>query len=208
MTPAKRLMDIVLALALSLVLLPIFLGLMLAILVLDGRPIFYASQRALSPTANFRLWKFRTMTTDVADAGVSGGDKNHRITRVGHMLRRLRLDEIPQLWNILKGDISFVGPRPPLPGYVTQFPEIYGRVLESRPGVTGLATLVYHRTEERLLAQCNSALETEKVYTSICIPRKAKLDLIYAKNRNVCSDLSLIIATGLGRKLLRHRSRR
>ena len=135
------------------------------------------------------------MTNVATDGGVSGGDKAHRITRTGTVMRRYRLDEIPQLWNILKGDIGFVGPRPPLRRYVERFPELYDEVLKDRPGVTGLATLIFHRTEERLLADCSTPEETEAVYERRCIPVKARLDLIYAKNRNLCLDLRMMVAT-------------
>ncbi len=205
MTRTRRAMDLILATMLAIVLAPLAAVIALAILLRDGRPVLYGSLRAKAPGANFRLWKFRTMTNDPRDGGVSGGDKAHRITRTGRFLRRTRLDEIPQLWNILKGDISFVGPRPPLPRYVEMFPDIYGPVLQSRPGVTGLATLVYHRTEERLLAACATPEETERIYTTRCIPRKARLDLIYEGRRTLCSDLRLIVATGLGRRMSRRR---
>jgi lipopolysaccharide/colanic/teichoic acid biosynthesis glycosyltransferase len=135
------------------------------------------------------------MTLAETDSCVSGGDKAARITKAGRWLRRTRLDELPQLWNILRGDLSFVGPRPPLREYVTRFPEIYARVLQSRPGVTGLATLVYHGHEERLLSRCADAAETDAVYGRSCVPRKARLDLIYAAHRSVCVDLVLIART-------------
>ncbi len=205
MSFGKRLMDIVLALLLSVLLAPVILALALAVLLTDGRPVFFGSLRARAPGRNFRLWKFRTMTVDSADAGVTGGDKQQRITRIGGFLRRSRLDEFPQLWNILKGDISFVGPRPPLPRYVEMFPDLYAEVLRSRPGVTGLATLVYHETEEKLLKSCLTAEQTEAVYTRRCIPRKARLDLLYAKRRTLCSDLVLILVTAVGRRWWRRR---
>lgn len=109
----KRLVDIAGALILAVPLLPLMALTALAILVLDGRPIFYISERMKTPSKGFALVKFRTMRPDSADSGVSGGDKVARITRTGAFLRRTRLDEVPQLWNILKGDMSFVGPRPP-----------------------------------------------------------------------------------------------
>ncbi len=114
------------------------------------------------------------------------------------MLRRTRLDELPQLWNILRGDMSFVGPRPPLRMYVERFPGLYAQVLRSRPGVTGLATLVFHRREAELLRGCRSAEETDTVYVRRCVPVKARLDLIYQRRRNVCFDLAI-----LGRTILR-----
>lgn len=195
MTVGRRLMDIVLALLLLAVLWPVLIVLVGAILILDGRPVFYISERMHAPGRGFALWKFRTMTNVDTDSGVSGGDKAHRITRTGKVMRRYRLDEIPQLWNILKGDIGFVGPRPPLRRYVERFPALYHEVLKDRPGVTGLATLVFHRTEEQLLAECATPEETEAVYERRCVPVKARLDLIYAQNRTLCLDLRMMVAT-------------
>lgn len=192
MTPGKRILDIGLALILVLVLGPVIAGLALWLRLSQGAPVFYASERMTTPERGFTLWKFRTMTVTARDSGVSGGDKAARITPAGRWLRRSRLDELPQLWNILRGDLSFVGPRPPLREYVERFPETYARVLQSRPGVTGLATLVYHAHEEWLLAGCADAAETDAVYARACVPRKARLDLIYAAHRSVCFDLVLI----------------
>ncbi|PIE14068.1 MAG: sugar transferase [Rhodobacterales bacterium] len=203
MTIGKRLVDIFLALLLTVILWPVILGLAIAILLREGRPVFYVSERMRAPGQPFQLWKFRTMTTVTTDTGVSGGDKSARITPMGRFMRRTRLDELPQLLNILRGDISFVGPRPPLRRYVDMFPKLYGKVLKSRPGVTGLATLAYHRTEERLLAPCATPEETEAVYTRRCVPTKARLDLIYARNRSVGWDLWLMAATVLRRLPLR-----
>ena len=129
------------------------------------------------------------------DAGVSGGDKSARITPLGAKLRARRLDEFPQLWNILKGDLSFVGPRPPLREYVERFPQIYGQVLKSRPGVTGLATIRFHKHEDRLLARCKTPEATDDIYTRICVPRKARLDLIYQRNQSTCYDFDLVFQT-------------
>jgi lipopolysaccharide/colanic/teichoic acid biosynthesis glycosyltransferase len=195
MTVSKRLLDIFLAVFFSVLLSPLIVYVALRILIADGRPIFYLSERMNSPTKGFQLWKFRTMTVVDHDSGVSGGDKAARITPLGARIRRYRADEMPQLWNILRGDISFVGPRPPLRRYVEMYPELYARVLQSRPGVTGLATLVFHPTEERLLAGCNSAEETEDVYVHRCVPKKARIDMIYAAHKSLCYDLALIWET-------------
>lgn len=195
MTPGKRVTDLVLASLLAILLALPAAIIALVLLLREGRPIFYLSERMQSPERPFMLWKFRTMRLASSDSGVSGGDKADRITKTGSFLRRTRLDEIPQLWNVLLGDISFVGPRPPLRQYVEKFPRLYSQVLQSRPGITGLATLHYHRHEERLLALCESAEETNDVYERRCIPRKARLDLIYQARRNLCLDLSLIART-------------
>jgi lipopolysaccharide/colanic/teichoic acid biosynthesis glycosyltransferase len=198
-TPAKRLFDVIVALILAVLLSPLIAAVALGIALCDGRPVLYLSERMKTPTRGFALAKFRTMTLAASDAGVSGGDKAARITRLGRLLRRSRLDELPQLWNVLRGDISFVGPRPPLREYVERFPALYARVLASRPGITGLATLRLHRHEERLLARCTTPQETDRVYCSVCIPRKARLDLLYQRRRTLCWDVLLMLQTALSR---------
>ncbi|RVV96744.1 sugar transferase [Mesobaculum littorinae] len=198
MTPAKRMLDLALALVLSIVLAPVLVALIAVLWATSGRPIFYAAERMRAPDRPFRLWKLRTMTVVDTDSGVSGGDKASRITPAGRLLRKTRADEIPQLWNVLKGDMSFVGPRPPLRSYVERRPDLYARVLRSRPGITGLATLRYHRHEERLLARCRDAAETDRVYLRRCVPQKARLDLIYQENRTLCFDLALMWQTAAG----------
>ncbi len=197
MTWQKRLFDLVFAGILVIVLGPVILVLVIYVFLKQGRPLFYVAERMKTPDEGFGLLKFRTMTVvdQQHDQGVSGAHKASRITPVGARLRAKRLDEFPQLWNILKGDLTFVGPRPPLREYVERYPEVYAQVLESRPGVTGLATIRFHRHEERLLARCTSAEETDDVYCRICVPRKAKLDHIYQRNQSLCYDIVLIVQT-------------
>ncbi|WP_114964502.1 sugar transferase [Alkalilacustris brevis] len=194
---ARRISDIALALVLAVPLLPVLLGLMLLVCLVDGRPALFASERVRAPGRHFRMWKLRTMQPGPDETGVCGGHKVWRITPLGRWLRKLRLDELPQLWNILRGDMSFVGPRPPEPQYVAQFPDLYARVLRRRPGVTGLATLIYHTHEERLLARCRTAREAERIYTRHCIPRKARLDLIYQARAGFWLDLWLLWRSAL-----------
>ncbi|MGH1412439.1 MAG: sugar transferase [Pelagimonas sp.] len=203
MTASKRIADIFFVLLFLIPLAPVIIAVAILILLRDGGPVFYVSERMKTQDEPFYLWKFRTMQPDAKDSGVSGGDKARRITKTGAFLRKYRLDELPQLWNILKGDISFVGPRPPLRRYVELYPDLYAKVLESRPGVTGLATLAYHKTEETLLLACQTSDETEDTYCRRCVPRKAQIDLIYAKNRNLCYDIKLMTATVL-RKISLH----
>lgn len=197
MTPAKRILDVTISLSLGLLLLPILLILMGLLLIREGRPIFYISERMQSPTQGFRLIKFRTMRVGAGDGGVTGGNKKGQMSGLHRMLRRTRADELPQLWNVLRGDISLVGPRPPLRVYVAAYPALYADVLQSRPGITGLASLVFHAHEERILAACETAEETDRAYRQRCIPRKARLDLIYQARRNICYDLVLIGRTAI-----------
>lgn len=195
MTLAKRVLDVIFAAALFVLLAPLMLFVAWRIWRAQDGPVFYVAERMKTPKQSFRLWKFRTMTVVASDTGVSGGHKAGRITPLGAKLRASRLDELPQLWNILKGDISFVGPRPPLREYVERFPELYDRVLKARPGVTGLATLRFHKHEARLLARCLTQQQTDAVYARVCVPRKARIDLIYQRHRSIAFDFRLGLET-------------
>lgn len=195
MPVGKRVFDV----ALSLILL-IPLGVVMALvavvlLVAQGRPVLFVQWRMCSPTRAFPLIKFRTMIEADTEFGVTGADQHWRITPLGHFLRRSRLDELPQLFNILRGHMSFVGPRPPMPELVQAAPEVFARVLRSRPGVTGLATLIYHRHEYRILHNCKTAQETRATYLRRCLPAKARIDLIYQQYRTLGLDLWIIVST-------------
>lgn len=195
MTLSKRLFDLAIGMILFALLFPLMTVLALLILIIDGKPLFYVSERMKTPAHGFDLIKFRTMKPTKEESGVSGGHKVSRITRTGVFLRRSRLDELPQIWNVLRGDISFVGPRPPLRQYVERFPDLFHKVLQSRPGVTGMASIYFHAHEEYLLAHCQTQEETDAVYFRACMPRKARLDLIYQANRTLCMDFALMVKT-------------
>ena len=198
MTLSKRVLDLSLALLLAVVLAPLLACLLAVLALTEGRPLFYVSERMRGPDRAFGLIKLRTMPVG-ADrvGGVTGGDKQAALGRIHRLLRRSRADEIPQLWNVIRGDMSLVGPRPPLRRYVEDYPQLYAAVLQSRPGITGLASLAFHAHEERLLAACTTPEETDAVYRRRCIPAKARLDLIYARHRTLCWDLALIGRTAL-----------
>ena len=195
MTPAKRLLDIIVALIIIVLVALPFLLVLILLLLTEGRPLFYISERMQTPTRGFSLIKLRTMRPSAENTGVTGGDKSDRIPPVYRWLRKSRFDEVPQLWNVLKGEMSFVGPRPPLRLYVEAFPDLYDQVLRNRPGMTGLASLRFHAHEERLLAATQTATETDHVYRTRCVPRKARLDLIYQRHQSLCFDLRLIWET-------------
>jgi lipopolysaccharide/colanic/teichoic acid biosynthesis glycosyltransferase len=198
MTPQRRAFDLAVAGVAAVLLAPVAAAVALAVWAGDGRPVLFASERMRAPGRPFTLWKFRTMRPGSDDGRATGGDKAGRVTAVGRVLRLSRLDELPQLWNVLRGDMSLVGPRPPLRRYVERFPALYAAVLRDRPGLTGAATLLYHRREAELLARCASAEEADRLYAAVCVPAKARLDLRYQRRRTVCSDAALLAAT-LGR---------
>lgn len=204
----KRVFDLFTIAWMSVILLPVMAALLPVAWLAHGRPLFIASERMRAPGCAFRMYKLRSMTVSASQDGITGGDKAAQITGFGWFLRRTRLDELPQLLNIARGEMSIVGPRPPLRRFVDMFPDLYAQVLRSPPGVTGLASLVFAAHEERLLAACRNAAETDTVYIRRCIPRKARIDMIYLNNRSLGLDFWLALISGLrALRVLRRRGR-
>jgi len=173
------------------------LALLLPVLLLvQGRPFLFSSERMVTPERAFKLWKIRTMqVTQGCQCSVLGGDMAGSVTPLGRLLRRFRLDELPQIFNVMKGDIRFIGPRPPLRRYVEAYPELYARVLLSKPGITGLATVMLHRREDRILSRCRTREESDKAYRNFCILPKARLDLLYQRRRSLGLDVLILFRT-------------
>lgn len=166
------------------------------VLLLQGRPFLYASERMATPEQSFKLLKIRTMhESQSSRCRVLGGDMTSSVTPIGQVLRRFRLDELPQIFNVLRGDIRFIGPRPPLRRYVEAYPDLYRKVLLSKPGITGLATVMLHRREERILSKCKTAQASDRAYRIYCIAPKARLDLLYARRRSLGLDLMILFWT-------------
>jgi lipopolysaccharide/colanic/teichoic acid biosynthesis glycosyltransferase len=189
---AKRLLDLSLAfLGLALVW-PIGIGLWLAVEWEDGGPLFYRQTRIGQFGRPFQIVKFRTMLVGADKAGpaiTASGDQ--RVTRIGRMLRKTKLDELPQLWNVLCGDMSFVGPRPEVPKYVSLYTPAQRAVLALKPGITDEASIVF-RDEEEMLA---TASDPESFYVTHCLPRKIELNLAYARHAGLRNDLAVVIRT-------------
>ena len=186
----KRLFDIVVSAGALLLLLPFIAILALAILIDSGPPVFFTQDRVGRHFRCFRLWKFRTMSSGAAGPPITlAGDA--RITRAGRFLRASKLDELPQLWNVLRGDMSLVGPRPELPRYVEMFRERYLPLLEFRPGLTDTASIRY-RDEERVLA---AAADPLAEYASRVLPDKIALAEEYARTRSFALDLGILLRT-------------
>jgi len=185
----KRTIDIVLALFALIVLSPLLALIALAIWVDSGRPVLFVQQRVGRGLEGFRLYKFRTMRTEPGPSVTVAGDP--RVTKVGRLLRASKLDELPQLWNVLRGDMSFVGPRPELPEYVELFRDRYVRILTVRPGITDLASVRF-RDEEALLARTACPL---KEYVERILPQKLALAEEYLRRRSFWFDLTILAAT-------------
>jgi lipopolysaccharide/colanic/teichoic acid biosynthesis glycosyltransferase len=187
----RRLADFLLALLLIAVTFPIWILVLLIVLVCSpGRP-FFAHTRIGRGGKVFRLVKFRTMSSSkngLMELTVSG---DQRVTRIGRLLRRFKLDELPQLLNILTGSMTFVGPRPESPKYVALYTPAQREILDYLPGLTDPASLKY-RFEEEILAGFS---DPESGYLQTILPDKIKLSLEYQKNRRLFSDIKIIGAT-------------
>ncbi|MFL5803603.1 MAG: sugar transferase, partial [Roseiflexaceae bacterium] len=162
-----------------------------AVKVYDGGPVFYCAKRVGKDGRIFRLYKFRTMVVDADRQGpavTTSGDT--RVTPIGRRLRRTMLDELPQLINVLVGDMSLVGPRPEDPRYVALYTGGQRRILSVRPGITSAASLAF-RHEEQML----SGPEWESVYRNQVMPAKLGIDLDYLSGRTFWKDVRLILLT-------------
>ena len=191
----KRLFDIALSLfGLVLAGVPMLL-VALVIKLTDWGPVFYRQVRIGKGGKEFRIFKFRTMVVnaDKMGAQITVG-RDPRITRIGHLLRRIKLDELPQLLNALNGTMSFVGPRPEVPKYVALYSEEQRKVLTVRPGITGPAVFSKYRNEQEILAKAGD--DWERVYIEEIMPDKLRIDLEYLARRSFWTDLRLIFQTG------------
>lgn len=190
----KRAYDVVLASIGVAVLAPVWVVIALAIKLGDGGSVIFTQERIGRGGRPFRIWKFRTMRPGAEKMGLAVtqcGDP--RITPVGRWLRRAKLDELPQLGNVVRGEMSLVGPRPEVPRYVALYSASQRRVLEILPGITDPATLAF-RDEELLLAQ---ATDVESFYVSECMPKKIALNLEYAVRASRWRDTVIILRTVL-----------
>lgn len=198
MFTTKRAFDLLFAAGGLLFLSPVLGLLAVAVKLSDGGPVFYRQQRVGQGGRLFVILKFRSMVLNTEKLGLSvTKDGDPRITPVGRFLRKSKLDELPQLWNVLRGDMSFVGPRPEVPRYVAHYTAEQRQVLMLKPGITDLATLAF-RNEEELL---RTAADTEKFYMEYCVPRKIELNLAYARQANVWKDIKIIVRTLLPLKM-------
>ena len=192
MNRIKRLFDLFFSFVGISLFLPVGALIALIIKIEDGGPIFYVQERVGQGARDFKMIKFRTMIRDADKIGSAitiGNDS--RITRVGRCLRRFKLDEFPQLFNVLKGEMSFVGPRPEVPKYVALYNDTEREVLNLVPGITDPASIIY-RNENEILGKFG---DPEKHYVEKIMPDKIRINLEYAKKANVLSDIFVILQT-------------
>jgi lipopolysaccharide/colanic/teichoic acid biosynthesis glycosyltransferase len=190
----KRLFDILAATAGLLLLSPLLLFMAWKIRREDGGPVFYRGERVGLLGASFRIFKFRTMVIDAERRGGSStADDDPRITRIGLLLRKYKLDELPQLINVLTGDMSLVGPRPEVRHYTDLYTEEEKAILTIRPGITDWAS-IWNADEGAVLA---GAADPEKAYMELIRPTKLKLQLRYVRERSLWTDLRILFLTAL-----------
>lgn len=173
--------------------------LIVAILIrvkMPGGPVFFTQKRVGRNGALFTMYKFRSMTVSHSGSSVSVAGES-RITPFGAVLRKYKLDELPELWNVLKGDMSFVGPRPDVPGYADVLVGKDRDILKLRPGITGPASLKY-RNEEELLSTVDDPIAYNN---EVIFPDKVRINLYYLNNYSFWMDIKMIICTVLGKNM-------
>ncbi len=189
---AKRSYDLFFSAGGLVILSPLFLVIGALIKLADGGAVFYRQVRIGQHRRPFRICKFRTMSPQAEGNGpLVTRDGDARVTRIGRFLRKTKLDELPQLWNVLRGEMSLVGPRPEVPKYVGRYTPEQSKILELKPGITDLASLQF-RNEELLLGH---AQNVEEFYLRHCLPMKLRLNLEYAKRANLFRDTWIILQT-------------
>jgi lipopolysaccharide/colanic/teichoic acid biosynthesis glycosyltransferase len=190
----KRLFDIVFACVMLLLFSPLFLVLACWIMFDSSGGVFFGQERVGLNGRSFKLWKFRTMKPHSEKGGqLTVGSSDSRITKAGYFLRKFKVDELPQLWNVVLGDMSVVGPRPEVPRYVARYTKEQRNVLSIRPGITDYASLRYFE-ESDLLAKSSNPEET---YIHEIMPAKLALNLEYVREHSFVGDLAIILKTGL-----------
>jgi lipopolysaccharide/colanic/teichoic acid biosynthesis glycosyltransferase len=189
----KRAFDISVAFLALMLSLPLLLAIAIAIRFGSPGPALFRQERVGRDFKPFRILKFRTMVIDAPKLGgpLTAGDRDPRITRIGALLRSTKLDELPQLWNVFRGDMSFVGPRPEVSKYVESFRADYAKLLSVRPGITDPSSLRY-RNEGRLLA---GVADPERYYLEQILPDKIRLSAEYVDSLSFAKDVSLMFLT-------------
>ena len=185
----KRCIDVALSALVLLLLSPIVIAVALVLWLTSGSPVLFRQERVGLRFRRFNILKFRTMRIASGPSVTVAGDD--RITPVGKFLRRTKLDELPQFWNVLRGNMSLVGPRPEVPEYVELFRERYAIVLTVRPGITDLAS-IHFRNEEEMLSRSSEPLSE---YAERILPAKLDLAEEYIRTRTVFGDISILFHT-------------
>ncbi|MBN4051283.1 sugar transferase [bacterium AH-315-M05] len=188
----KRFFDVIFSFLGIVLLLPVFIIIAILIKVYSKSSVFYIQKRVGKGNRDFYLYKFRTMTANASEQGyLTVGTRDDRITRIGYYLRKYKLDELPQLLNVLKGDMSLVGPRPEVRQYVDLYTPEQKEVLLVKPGITDYASIEYSNESELLGKAGNS----HEAYITQIMPAKLKLNLKYIAEQSLLTDIKIIFNT-------------
>jgi len=187
---AKRTFDLFFSVTGLIIFSPLLIVVGLVILITLGRPILYSPKRTGVSGTLFTMWKFRTMTVNTGATSHHSGDDDPRLTQVGRWIRKFKFDELPQLWNIAKGEMSFVGPRPESPDYTKLYNSKQKSILDLRPGITDFASIEFSD-----LGSILSGGDPDKLYFEKVWDRKMELRLRYVNERSFWVDLKLIFQT-------------
>ena len=188
----KRLLDIVGSSLALLLLFPLFIVFALLVAITSPGGAFFGQVRVGRGGREFRLWKFRSMRPDSEGKGqITVGGRDPRITGIGYVLRKTKVDELPQLWNVFIGDMSIVGPRPEVPRYVAMYTAEQRQVLNVRPGITSMASIAYIDENEVL----GRSSDPERTYVEEVMPAKLALDMKYVQMASLLLDARIILRT-------------
>lgn len=188
----NRWVDVTIAVVLLVILGPLILSIVCAVLIVNGRPVFYGGERVGLHGDRFLVWKFRTMVANADTLGSSSTpDDDSRVTPLGKWLRRLKLDELPQLWNVIIGDMNLVGPRPQVAWAVDRYTNDEKILLTVRPGITDPASLRFANEGEILRGHP----DPDAAYFELIHPEKMRLSINYVKHRSALGDIKILLAT-------------
>lgn len=187
----KRVFDFFVALIGLILLSPLWILIALVIIVDSHGSVLYVDKRVGQYEKLFDFFKFRTMRPNKDKFGITVGNKDPRITKVGYRLRKYKLDEIPQLINVLKGDMSIVGPRPDIPGYNHYYKQEFDKYYQIKPGITSYSSIFFSNESELY----ENSPNPEKEYIEKTIPKKVELDKAYFNNQNLFTEIKILIKT-------------
>ena len=188
----KRSFDLILSFIGLLIIVPILFLITILIKISSSGPVFYKQVRVGKNNKDFKIYKFRTMHVNADKKGfLTVGGRDPRVTSIGYYLRKFKLDELPQLINVFKGDMSFVGPRPEVRQFVNLYTKIQKKVLDVKPGITDLASIEFRNENEILFKE----QDPNQYYIDYIMPKKLEINLKYINQRNLLKDFAVIIKT-------------
>lgn len=190
----KRAFDFVCALCGLIALSPLFIIVSLCVWISSKGSVFYTQKRVGKGNKDFSIYKFRSMRVGADKKGLLSfgrAGKDRRVTTIGYIIRKYKIDELPQLFNVLKGDMSFVGPRPEVRKYVLLYTPEQKRVLDVRPGITDVASIAFANENDILSKHYNP----EQYYIDVIMPKKIEMNLDYIDHRSLRKDIKIILRT-------------